>query len=130
MTFYLRGCCAIASLGAVPARLADARLQAKRLDREGMAWIAPLAAILHACVANAEGDSEAAVGSLRTAAQSADAADMPLYGAAALHRLGARLGGDEGRELVRTACEAMTARGARVPERFAQMLVPGRWDGG
>jgi uncharacterized protein HemY len=93
-----------------------------------MPWTAPLAAIVHACVANARGDSAQAVAWLRAAAESADAADMPLYAASARHRLGSRLGGDEGRVLVRGAFDAMTTRGVRVPERFAQMLVPGRWD--
>jgi hypothetical protein len=128
MTRYLRGCCAIASLGAAPARLREARRQARLLDRERMPWTAPLAAIVHACVANARGDSAQAVAWLRAAAESADAADMPLYAASARHRLGSRLGGDEGRVLVRGAFDAMTTRGVRVPERFAQMLVPGRWD--
>jgi hypothetical protein len=128
MTRYLRGCCAIASLGAAPARLGEARRQARLLDGEQMAWTAPLAAIVHACVANARGDSAQAVARLRTAAESATAADMPLYAASARHRLGSWLGGNEGRALVRSAREAMTARGVRVPERFVQMLIPGRWD--
>jgi hypothetical protein len=131
MTQYLRGCCAVASLdggsGERLARLQDAKRQAKLLDREKMPWTTPLAGIIHACVANAEGDSERAVALLRAAAGSAEVADMPLYAASARHQLGSRLKGGEGRDLVSNARDIMTARGVALPERFAQMFVPGRW---
>jgi hypothetical protein len=52
---------------------------------------------------------------------------MPLYAASARHQLGSLLGGSEGSDLVRGAREIMLAAGVRVPERFAQMFVPGRW---
>ncbi|HLK39288.1 MAG TPA: AAA family ATPase, partial [Polyangiaceae bacterium] len=134
MTHYLRGRCSLASLEAShaqrSARLADARRRARALEREGMGWTAPLAAIVGAGVANASGDAEKAVTLLREAARSADAADMPLHAASARHQLGLKLGGDEGRELVDEACSTMTARGVQRPERFARMFVPGRWDRG
>lgn len=68
-----------------------------------------------------------AVASLREATKRADAADMTLYAAAARHRLGLALGGEEGARLVDQAAGAMNAQGVRAPERFAAMLVPGRW---
>jgi len=132
MTQYLRGCCAVASLGEMPARaparLRDAKRQARLLAQEGMAWTEPLAAIVGACVANAEGNSQRAVALLRTAALAGEAADMPLYAASARYQLGSRLAGSEGHELVRSARDALSARGVRVPERFAQMFVPGCWE--
>jgi hypothetical protein len=132
MTHYLRGCCAVASLGAMRARrptlLRDAKRHARLLAQEGMAWTEPLAAIVGACVANAEGNSQRAVALLRTAALAGEAADMPLYAASARYQLGSRLGGSEGHELVCSARDALSARGVRVPERFAQMFVPGCWD--
>ena len=52
---------------------------------------------------------------------------MNLHAAAARHRLGLLLGGNQGAAMVDEAEEAMKARGVRVPERYAQMLVPGTW---
>ena len=52
---------------------------------------------------------------------------MSLYAAATRHQLGRALGRDEGGRLVDEAVEAMASEGVRVPERFASMLVPGRW---
>ena len=60
-TMFIRGRCAIASIAAQPAlkskRLAEARTLARRLEKEGMAWTAPFAAILSAGAASVEGDS-------------------------------------------------------------------------
>jgi tetratricopeptide (TPR) repeat protein len=130
-TAFLRGRCAIASLEAQPAmrarRLAEARRLARQLDKEGMGWTAPFAAILKAGVANAEGDRAAAIQALRTAMDLALAADMGGYVAAARHQLGLLLGGEQGSELMASAEGAMRAQGVRVPARFAATLVPGRW---
>jgi hypothetical protein len=131
MTRFLRGRCAISSLEAEPAkraaRLAEARRMARRLGRENMAWTTPLAAMVGAAVANTVGKHARAGALLRVAMESAESADMPLYAAAARHRLGSLLGGDGGRELVVGAETAMNARGVRAPTRFAAWLIPGRW---
>ncbi len=130
-TAFLRGRCAIASLEAEPAmraqRLAETRRITRRLEAEGMRWSAPFAAILGAATANAEGDRDGAIRSLRTAIDRAVAADMAGYATAARYQLGSLLGGEEGAELVARAEEAMKAQGVRVPARFAAVLVPGRW---
>jgi hypothetical protein len=127
---FLRARCAIASLGEGAhrrARLVEIRELAKRLERERMPWIAPLAAIISAAASEAEGDRSAAAMSLRAAIDLANAADMSLHAAAARHQLGSMLGGEEGGALVREACQAMTAQGVRNPAGFASMLVPGSW---
>jgi serine/threonine protein kinase len=130
-TMFLRGRCAIASLEAQPAlrnqRLLEIRRLVRRLEREGMAWTAPFAAILRAAVANAQGNRSAAIAGLRAAVDLATAADMSGYARAARHQLGLLLGGDEGEKLVAEAAEAMRAEGILVPARFAATLVPGRW---
>ena len=130
-TAFLRGRCAIASLEAEPAmraqRLAETRRITRRLEAEGMRWSAPFAAILGAATANAEGDRDGAIRSLRAAIDRAVAADMAGYATAARYQLGSLLGGEEGAELVARAEEAMKAQGVRVPARFAAVLVPGRW---
>jgi serine/threonine protein kinase/tetratricopeptide (TPR) repeat protein len=129
-TAFLRGRCAIASLDAEPAfrgkRLSETRRLARKLEKEGMVWSAPFAAILRAAAANAEGDRLGAIAGLRSAIDLARAANMSGYVTAARYQLGSLLG-DEGRELVVQAEEAMTAQGIRVPARFAATLVPGRW---
>jgi serine/threonine protein kinase len=130
-TAFLRGRCAIASLDAEPAlrakRLSETRSLALQLEKEGMGWSAPFAAILRAGVANADGDRNGAIAELRSAIERARAADMAGYATAVRYQLGSLLGGDEGRELVREAEEAMRAQEIRVPARFAATLVPGRW---
>jgi serine/threonine protein kinase len=130
-TMFLRGRCAIASLEEEPGlrdqRLAETRRLARRLQREGMAWTAPFAAILRAAAANAEGDRSAAIAELRAAIDLARAADMFGYATSASYQLGLLLGGNEGVQLAAEAERAMAAQGIRVPARFAATLVPGRW---
>jgi hypothetical protein len=99
----------------------------RKLQRERMPWTAPLAAILSAGIASAEGNPSTAAASLRAAIDLADAAAMAGYVNAARYQLGLLLGGDEGRDLVGKAQDSMGAQGVRAPARFASMLVPGRW---
>ena len=130
-TMFLRGRCAVASLDAEPAsrreRLRETRRLARLLDKEGMAWTAPFAAILRAAAANASGDRRGAIAGLRDVVNLARTADMHGYARAASHQLGLLLGGDEGQRLVAEAQREMAAQGVRVPARFAATLVPGRW---
>jgi tetratricopeptide (TPR) repeat protein/predicted Ser/Thr protein kinase len=133
-TAFLRGRCAIASLDAEPTmrarRLAETRRIARRLEKEGMGWSAPFAAILKAGAANAEGDRAGAIAALRTAIDLALAAHMAGYATACRYQLGSLLGGEEGGELVTLAEGAMRAQGVCVPSRFAATLVPGHWRSG
>jgi serine/threonine protein kinase len=130
-TMFLRGRCAIASLDSEPAarsqRLREILRLARRLDKEGMIWTAPFAAILRAAVANALGNRSSAIDSLRQAIDLSREADMHGYTRAASHRLGLLLGGDEGQRLVGEAEQEMADQGVRAPARFAATLVPGQW---
>jgi hypothetical protein len=130
-TTFVRGRSAIASIAAHPAlrseRLAEARKLATQLEKEGMGWTAPFAAILSAGAASIEGDAPTAAAFLRSAIERAEAAQMGGYARAARRQLGLLLGGDEGRGLVVSAQESMKAQGVVDPERFASTLVPGRW---
>jgi Cdc6-like AAA superfamily ATPase len=132
-TAFLRGRAAIASIDAEPAlraaRLAETRKLAQKLDKENMGWTAPLAASLRAGVASVDGDRTGAIALLRSAIELSERADMSGCANAARHQLGLLIGGAEGQALVRQAEEAMAAQGIRVPARFAQMGVPGRWTG-
>jgi serine/threonine protein kinase/tetratricopeptide (TPR) repeat protein len=131
LTAFARGRAAVASIDSAPERRAPRSAEAARLahelEREKIAWTAPLAAIVAAAAANAIGDRERARASLENAIALAQAADMSLYAAAARHQLGRHLGGSRGQELVDRAAEAMRIQTVKVPERFATMLVPGRW---
>jgi hypothetical protein len=135
LTKFVRGRAAIASIDEADplqrrARLAEARRLARELERERMTWIAPLAAILRAAVANAEGHRSAARASLEEAAEIAQTANMALFAAAARYQLGLAIGGQEGAKLVEGADVAMRSEDIRAPARFATMLVPGRWEAG
>ncbi len=130
-TAFVRGRAAILSADADPPkrteRLAEAKRLARHLQREQMTWIAPLAAILTAGVANAMGDRARAIASLQAAVDLATAAEMLLYSEAARYSLGLALG-DKGLTFKNQAEDAMCAQGIRAPARFAAMLVPGRWN--
>ena len=108
-------------------RLRVARLRGRRLAREGVPWISALATFVMAAVAHAEGDLAAARLHLRAAADLADGADMKLHACAARLRLGSLLDGDDRRKLIAEAEEAMMIKGVRAPERYANMILPGRW---
>ncbi len=131
LTLFARGRAAIASIAGAPAarsaRLAEARKLSGLLQREQMPWTAPLAAIVEASLENASDNRDAAIAALRRAVTLAEEADMALHAAAARHQLGMALGGAPGAPLILQAVTAMTAQEIRSPERFAAMLVPGRW---
>ena len=125
---FLRARCALASLAVAPdraARLREAERLARKLDGEAMEWTAPLAALVWAGVAHAQGDRETAISRLRSAATLADASDMRLHSGAARLELGRLVGGDEGDRLDREAREWMEGQEIRVPERIASMMAPG-----
>ena len=92
-----------------------------------MPWTDAIAALAGAMIAHASGDDVDAEHTLRRAVVLADSVDMALHAAAARHRLGLLLDGEAGAAMVKSAEEAMRTRGVRVPERYAQMLLPGEW---
>jgi hypothetical protein len=101
--------------------LADARA----LDRGTMPWGRAAAAAIRAGVAAVRGERHDALAQLRIAVPGFALVDMPLYAAAAQRRLGALLGGSEGKGLVATADARLIAEGVVRPDRMAAMLVPG-----
>jgi hypothetical protein len=133
ITVYTRGRCAVASIEARPtqrrARIAEARRMTRRLERENMPWTAPLASIVEAAVENAAGSRATAIGALRAAIESAEAANMSMHATAARHRLGELLGGSDGEKLVETALGALGAQGIRNPQRWLAIYLPGSWVG-
>jgi hypothetical protein len=108
--------------------LRDASRDATAIDNERASWAMPLAALLHATVRAARGDTSA-IDLAESAARQLDAADMHLHAAAARFRAGELAGGERGAGLIEGARTRMTERGVRVPEQFVAMFAPGPWRG-
>jgi hypothetical protein len=128
---YVRGRCAAAAAFARPdrrrARVAEGMRAARALEREGMPWTAPLAAIVRAASENAAGRREAAIAALRSAADAADVAGMRMHAEAARFRLGGLLGGQEGATITDAAREVIEGEGVRDVERWVAIYLPGVW---
>ena len=113
-------------LGAADPRplLRSAERDARRLEREGMAWSTALALPIRAGVAAARGDASRAATLFADAATRLEAVDMNLYAAASRRRLGEILGGDEGRAHVEQADSWMRQQAIRNPARMAEVFAP------
>lgn len=125
---HLRGALAAAALGTT-ARSLDLSRQAERcarkLEDERIAWAEPLAWAIRATLASAQGGSEEAEMQLRRAVAGFEASGMMLHAAAARRRLGALVGGDDGRKLVKAADAWMGAEEILDPVRMTEMVMPG-----
>ncbi|MCR4410980.1 MAG: protein kinase [Thermoguttaceae bacterium] len=108
---------------AAPLLRAAAR-DARRIDREQAAWAVPLARLILAGLAVLRRDSKAAREALEASIAGFDAADMPLYAAAARRALGRLVGGDEGRALLAQGDQWMSSQGIRNPDRMTALFVP------
>jgi eukaryotic-like serine/threonine-protein kinase len=120
---------AICALAAAASAADSARLircaerDAKRLQREGVAWSKALAYPILAGVALARGNKTKAASLFAQAVQELEAVDMNLYAAASRRRLGEILGGDEGRAHVETADSWMSQQGIQHPARMADVFA-------
>jgi eukaryotic-like serine/threonine-protein kinase len=125
--FYERRArCALAAVvgAADPGPLVDAaERDARRLEREGMAWSLALACPIKAGVAAARGDTSHAVKLFALAVNQLEAVDMHLYAAASRRRLGEILGGDEGKAQVDRADTWMREKGIKNPARMADVFA-------
>jgi hypothetical protein len=124
---FVRGRAALAAVprGDVRALVAAALADARRIEREQMAWATALATLLRACAAAAEGQRDPARTLLSAAIGGFDAAEMPLFAASARYRLGQLVGGDEGSALTAAALAWMSQEKIRQPARMIAMLAPG-----
>jgi serine/threonine protein kinase len=128
---FLRARCALASLESLPparaneraARLREVAGLAKKLEREGMEWTAPLASLARAGLAVETSDWMAAVRHLREAIAGAEAAEMHMHAAAARWCLGERLGGAEGQELLDAARAWAASNDVKAPERLLRTVA-------
>ncbi len=99
-----------------------AERSAGKVRREKRPWSDPLADLLQAAVANANGDDAGCRTLLRAAASGFDAAQMKLYAAAARRRLGTVTGN---RPLVEEIDVWMRQQGIVRPSLIAAVLAPG-----
>ncbi len=113
------------SLGDRRRLIAQAARDAGKIAGEKMPWSTPLAALLRAGIAAAQGDKATALDLLPGAAGGLDEAGMALYAAAARYRQGRLLAGDEGKRLVDDAERWMAEQKIKAPARMIEMLAPG-----
>ena len=108
-----------------PALLADVRAQLHVIEKDALGCARPIGCLLRAGLAWLEANAPEARLRLEEAVEGFDREDMALYREAARYKLGALLGGDEGRALQQRAREWMHAEGVVRPEALAAALVPG-----
>jgi tetratricopeptide (TPR) repeat protein len=127
---WARGRCALAAAAqggaAGRAALHVAAVAARALERERWGWSVPMATQLLAGIAMVgAGDGERARHLLERAVVGFEREDMAMHAAAARHRLGRLVGGEEGRALVEAAETWMAGQGVRAPGRLAGVFAPG-----
>jgi hypothetical protein len=130
----LRARCALAAASAAghaggSVYLRAASRDADRLARERSPWAEAQASSTRAGLAALRGRGDEAVGHLRAASDRFRACDMALCAATTDRRLGALLGGEEGRSLVNQADAWLIAQAVRRPDRVADLFAPGAWPG-
>jgi hypothetical protein len=105
--------------------LAAAARHARRIIREAMPWAVAQGQLITAAVASGSGRPDTAIRELRAASAGFTSAGMALHAAVTHHRLGALLGGDEGRALIASAAAWMAQAGVTNVTGVLQMLAPG-----
>jgi eukaryotic-like serine/threonine-protein kinase len=126
---YDRGACAIGVVqrgGSDRAEAhATARADARALLGTHLPYAAGWAALLEAGLAQADGHPDRAIKLLRSAIAILDRHRIAMYAAAARLRLGALLGGSEGKALLERGDGAMRAQGVKDVESMTELFVPG-----
>jgi hypothetical protein len=107
--------------------LRSALRDARRIEREATPWGHPLADLIQAAAASIQGFASDAARLLLSAESGFEENDMGLYSSAARRARGLLIGGEKGRELVRSADRWMAGQKIVNPERMTSMLAPGRW---
>ncbi|HXT49753.1 MAG TPA: protein kinase [Thermoanaerobaculia bacterium] len=96
----------------------------RTLEREAVAWAAPLLQLLRAGIAALEGNHEDTVRLLESAAEGCDRSRLSLYAAAARIRRAELLDRPDD-EAARAATNHLRTQGALRPEKWCDVLVPG-----
>jgi len=125
---FLRARCAFAAAAAgedEAAMLEIAEVAAAKIEKEHMPWGDPHAPLIRGSIAARRGEDARAVELLRAAMEGFDAAGMSLLAAVCRRRLGERMGGDEGKSLVRAADSWMDSQGVVFAEQMVELYAPG-----
>ncbi len=105
--------------------LAAAERDARAIASERMAWSQPLARLIQAACARANGETSRAMDGLRVAVTEFETADMQLHAVVARAALGEMIGGDEGARMASEASLWMRREGVVAPAKLAATLGPG-----
>jgi hypothetical protein len=120
-----RGAIAAAASGIDRHRhLARAERDLRALARERAPWVDAFAHRIRAGIQMVRGNRGAAAASLQSAIPGLEGAGMSLQAAAVRRRLGALIGGDQGKELTAAADLLMRERSIADPESLTRMYVP------
>jgi tetratricopeptide (TPR) repeat protein len=127
--YRARSALAYAALGGPGAegKLREGEADAERLEKERTPWASPLAKLLRAgalALRTSRSDPRV-VALLREAERGFAGAEMKLFLAATRARLGAAVGGEEGRGLEEKADAWLRNETVKAPERLVAMLTPG-----
>jgi hypothetical protein len=118
------------ALGALPGadarnQAAQARVHARRMAREKLPLAQGCSALIAAGAAHLDGNRDLERRELERALGLLEANGTLLFATAARHRLGALVGGDEGRALVAAAEDWYRKQGVKNPERMTALNAPG-----
>jgi serine/threonine protein kinase len=116
---------AAAPAGARRAALDDARRYVRAYRRLPIPLAAHSAVMFDGLIAELAGDADTAIARYRDCLPALEGCDTHLFANGVRARLGALLGGDEGRELEASARAYLEREGVRDPDAVLQMLVPG-----
>ncbi len=123
-TAWMLGRLALSELRRDPSQRHIVRRSITRLRSYKTHYSKLLAGMLRATLAVQDSDREGAVGAFREVVALGEAAHIGFITAAARRRLGAILGGDEGRALVAEAEQWMREVGIKNPERMTYLVSP------
>ena len=127
----LRARCALATARTLPTPyllLRAVEKDARRLDRQNVAYADAHSAFVRAGLIAVRGGARLAVDALHAAAVKYKECDMLLYYNAIIYKVGEIVGGHEGQALLAEAKAWMTSQGIRNPTRMAAMYAPGLVD--
>jgi eukaryotic-like serine/threonine-protein kinase len=98
---------------------------ARVLEKTRAPWALAIAKLVRAELVAARSSREAALPLLQSAIPALEAAELPLYTAAARFCEGEILGGDAGQEKKSAAAAILGAHGIQNPKRYIALLTPG-----
>ena len=95
-----------------------------RIGREDLAWMRAITTLRRAGILDARGDVEGAQRELAEAIAACEAAGLGLHAASGRVRLGALVGGDEGRALRETGLAFFRSEEVKNPDALAALYAP------